>query len=198
MRRAKYGICALCLTFAGFVPGEGNAQDKAQISQWKSDKVFEKQFASAIKIEGYNVHPPKTYQEGQVDIPGGKVISWTGAARKDGTLPAMFLDFLPVVPEKEVKEHDLKWAATQILAGMNSQRKNWKPEKAETGSINGLTFVRIRWSGFDETWNRKIQGVIYVMLDGNKPIALNGQDVFPESKKTLPIIEASILTFKKQ
>ncbi len=197
MRQAKFGT-ALGLMLVGLSLSSVKAQDKAILPRWQSDKVFTKQFASAIKVEGYSVQPPKKYQKDQTDIPGGKVISWIGAARDDGSLTAMFLDFLPVIPEKEVKEHNLEWAATQILAGMNSQRKDWKPEKAETGMVNGLTFVRIRWSGFDAEWKRKIQGVIYVMLDGDKPIALTGQDAFPESQKTLPMIEACILTFKKQ
>ena len=59
MLRAKYGVCALCLALAGFVPGAGNAQDKSPLSQWKSDKALTKQLAPFVKVDAYGVQPPQ-------------------------------------------------------------------------------------------------------------------------------------------
>jgi hypothetical protein len=64
--------------------------------------------------------------------------------------------------------------------------------------VNGIEFLRARWSGTDKATERKMHGFIYVAVVGQQIIQLSSQDVEPHHGAALPVAEAAVQTFRKQ
>jgi hypothetical protein len=68
----------------------------------------------------------------------------------------------------------------------------------ERGQINGLTFMRVYWSGTDADKQRKRHGAMYAGKDGSTLIFISSQDVEPHHERALKLAETAALTFKKK
>jgi hypothetical protein len=85
-----------------------------------------------------------------------------------------------------------------MLDGVKRRRRDWSQSTPERGTVNGLTFLRTRWSGTDPASGRKLHGVMYVAVDGRWYISLHTQDVEPHHGQALKIGEAAAQTFVKK
>jgi len=61
-----------------------------------------------------------------------------------------------------------------------------------------MNFARIRWEGTEPTRNWDMRGFVYVARDGDTIVQIASQDLTPETAETLPLAEASALTFKRK
>jgi len=83
------------------------------------------------------------------------------------------------------------------LDRLKQRRTNWSQTPIERGRINGLSFIRIHWSGTDPDNQAKLHGFVYVAKDGPKYIQIRSQDVEAHHEQSLKIAETAALTFKK-
>jgi hypothetical protein len=174
-----------------------NRQD-ASLPQWQPDGAFIGELGDAAEINGYFVRPPKGYQETTPagGPPGTKLVAWSGTPRSDGTAP-MFQVMVGAPPAGE-RLPGLDELLTKMLDGVKRRRQNWSQSAPERGTINGLTFLRTRWSGTEPNQGWKMHGVMYVAIDGGSFIQLHTQDVEPHHEQALKRSEAAANTFKKK
>jgi hypothetical protein len=162
------------------------------------DETLLGELGDAIEINGYLLRPPRGYQETtSKDVPTWvKMVAWRGTTRSDGTAPA-FAVAVGVPPAGE-RVPDLDELLTVSLDAVKRRKENWSESTPDEGTINGLVFLRARWSGTVPDTDRKLHGAIYVALDGRTVIQLGTQDAEPHHEQELKLWEAAARTFKKQ
>jgi hypothetical protein len=194
---AAFAILALSLIAAQtLVSGQEGKPKEAPILVWKADPQLLKQLGPEIKIEGYAVRPPRGYEAISQQIGVRKATAWKGPVREDGTAPGFYVVYL-TMPLGEKKMPTLEEALAVYLADRKSSLFNWKATKTERGKVNGLNFIRMRWSGTNETRDFAMHGFAYVYVDSKAFYVLGGQDIEPYSDKTLKLSEAAALSFRK-
>ena len=142
--------------------------------------------------------PPKPYV--RPNLPPGPenpmLYGWAGAMRDDRTVPQFVI--MTFSPEGVVRQVDMEPALAALVDRVKIGKKDWKQSPFEHGVINGLPFVRTRWEGFEVTFGRKLFGVSYLTIVGQKVIQLSSQDVAPFHTASLSLAESAVKTFKKQ
>ena len=201
MARSQSLIGVLSSILLGFGALQASGQTTKPSAGWSPDPAILKQLGAAVTVEKYTLRIPKGYEMQQAkNTPASmKAWGWTGAARKDGSKPSVTLTMveLPAEQIEKTKNLSLEQLADLMIGGMKRQRTNWKQEKAEEGTISGMNFVRIRWEATEPTRKLDMRGFVYVARDGDTIVQIASQDVTPETAKTLPLAETSVLTFKK-
>lgn len=124
---------------------------------------------------------------------GSKAFAWTSTPRADGTRPMLMLATAPI-PSND--KSTLDQVAKKLVGGIRARRTKFHEDAPQHGSIGGLKFVLIRWSGIAEN-GMKTRGFNYVAIDGSRLVELWSQDVLPGGEGALKLAEASILTCKK-
>ena len=174
-----------------------SGQTEGTAMAWTPDKALVDRLATAQAVEGYTIRPPSGYQMQRANSPASmKLIAWVGEAREDGTKPTVMLQIVVPPPGQSVNL-PLEQLAQKMLGRVKRSRTNWRQDKHERGVVNGMTFVRIRWTGTEQAHNRKMAGFTYVALDGTSIVQVSSQDFVPHSNQALPLAEASVLTFQK-
>ena len=85
-----------------------------------------------------------------------------------------------------------------MIGGIQRRRTNWSQTATERGKVNGLDFLRVRWSGAEKTKGSNMHGFIYVAQDGLNFIQIGSQDIEPHHEQSLKLAEAAVLTIKKR
>ena len=74
--------------------------------------------------------------------------------------------------------------------------QEFKSSETEAGSIQGKAFVRVYWSGMNK--GSAVRGFFYVARDGGQLIEIHGLMGESLYETTRPLLEASVLTFRKK
>jgi hypothetical protein len=194
---AALAILTLSLITAHtLVSGQEAKPKEPAVPVWKADPQLLKQLGPEIKIEGYAVRPPRGYESITQNVGIRKATAWKGPVREDGTAPGFYVVYL-TMPPGEKKMPTLEEALNVYLADRKSNLFNWKTTKTERGKVNGLDFVRMTWSGTNETRDFAMHGFAYVYVDSKSFYVLGGQDIEPYNDKTLKLSETAALTFRK-
>ena len=168
------------------------------ISDWEPNARLLEQLGPAADVDAYQLRPPQGYSfvTSPAIAPGAKAFAWIGTRRNDRTVPMLFIGV--VSPPAEEANITVEQYLEKRLESVKSGRTSWMQTKPERGRVNGLTFVRSRWSGTDtETqWNK--HGIMYATRDGSTFIHLHIQDSEPHHEETLRLAEAAVLTFKRK
>jgi hypothetical protein len=165
---------------------------------WSPDAALLEQLGPIADVDGYQVRPPQDYafSPPPATPPGVKGFGWKGTPREDRTAPQLIVGLTSRPPgEADVA---LEQYLEEMLGGVQRRRTDWTQTPAERGQVNGLTFVRARWSGTDPERQQKMHGFMYVAKDGSTVIHISSQDVEPHHPDALRLAEAAALTFKKQ
>ena len=175
-----------------------SSQKAAESRTWEPNKALLNRLDSPQDIEEFQLNPPRNYTpHTRLGDYGSKATAWAGPLRRDGTRPQVMV-LTVTLPAEEVKQYTLEQILYTFMERLSHRRQDWTRTSAEKGTINGLTFVRARWSGTDPNLGRKMHGFNYVTMVGDKVIQLSSQDVEPYAKESLDLAEASALTFKKR
>ncbi|HKE05118.1 MAG TPA: hypothetical protein VKE91_13750 [Blastocatellia bacterium] len=170
--------------------------DKAP--NWLSDKSLADRLDAFVDMEEFQMKVPKNYQPvNQLGPDGSKITAWVGDERSDGTKPYVMVSTIKLNSEQRSKL-SLEQALDTFLTSIERRRKDWNRAPAERGKVNGMTFVRSRWSGTDLTTEKKMRGFNYVTIDNGKLVQISSQDVEPHDKEALELAEAAALTFIKK
>jgi hypothetical protein len=169
------------------------------LPKWAPDKELLAQLAPYGNVGGYQVRPPRKYDRvvPPPAPPGGQLFAWAGAKRADNTAP-MFMVTMLAPPPEVAQKTTLEQFLDSMLGGIKRRRKDWKQTAVERGQINGLTFLRVRWSGTEAAKGWKMHGFMYVARDGPNFIQIASQDVEPNHAEALKLAEAAALTFRKK
>jgi hypothetical protein len=150
-------------------------------------------------VAGYQVRPPKGYDR-QPPPPGAPAgvtaTAWTGPRRPDGTAPMLMvlvLDPPPGTPDKSADEF-----MASVLDGIKRRRSTWDQSAAEPVTINGLSFLRVRWSGTDTATGRAMRGFVYAGKHDGRYVQVSSQDIDPGHEADLALAEAAALTLRKK
>ena len=164
---------------------------------WTPDATIVQRLAPVVTTGPYQIQPPQRYVLQTRPGPSGSISqAWVGPAREDGTrCYIMLVTMTP--PADGTTTYTLDQVAAKMLAGIQKRRTDWKQTTPETGTVNGMTFVRTYWRGKEATSGVPMYGFSYVAQDGKGFVQLSSQDVEAYWKDTMPSAEASVLTFRK-
>lgn len=184
------GILSLCMqSLAQVEKGE-------RLPIWTPDRDLLSKLTEAVSILGFQVRPPKGYTSVRQVEGRAQMFAWQGSVRSDGTAPSLMVGIM-TPPPGEASTYTLEELLDKFLAGIQRRRQHWTRTAAERGQVNGLPFVRARWSGTETTSQRKMHGFNYVALEGQTIIHISSQDVEPHHDAALAFAETAALTFKR-
>ena len=106
------------------------------------------------------------------------------------------MSYSPVA--EEATESALESTLRTFQAGISRRRENFSLGTVERGMIDGLPFVRARWTGTEPTRKIPMAGVGYVGLHGGRVLYLTSQDAEPHLAEALALGEAAILSFRRK
>lgn len=122
---------------------------------------------------------------------------WSGPRRADGTLPT-----LQVVVGRDdgtLAAHSSERQTTQLaLSDMGENHINLQTSPVTTASFGGLTFDSGDWSGFGLRTGKNYKGSEYWSVTPSHIIHLSSHDAAPYCRTTLPLLQASIATFRRR
>jgi hypothetical protein len=171
-----------------------NCVAAGQRNSWWADKTLISRLSPAQSVDGFAIRPPRGYtivrSGGADDV---KIVAWIGSAHSDVVRPSVMMALVPV---SRTNNRTLPQILGKFLQGIQKRRQNWKRTGTETGQINGIRFVRARWSGTDTATKIPLRGFNYVGIIGNKVVQLSSQDVKTHFD-ALRVAETSALTFRK-
>ncbi len=164
---------------------------------WTGDPQWRGDLAAEVGLPTFRIRPPRGYTLIEQPGPGGaRAFAWKGATRADGTAPYVMVT-IATAPPGETKMPTLEAALDTFLDGVRRRRVDWLRTPGEVGQVNGLTFIRARWSGIEPNSGVRMHGFMYIAIDGRNIIQLSSQDVEPHHDRALRLAEASALTFNK-
>jgi hypothetical protein len=167
------------------------------LPEWKTNHAGLSELQEAVSVEGFSIRPPKGYSLETVFGPHeSKVNVWVGPTRADGTRGQVMVLTLAETMD-ELKQFKLEQLLGQLVAGLRERRTDWKQSATEKGLINGLVFLRIRWSGRGKTSELAMHGVVYVAIADGRLVQLSSQDVDAHYKEAFGLAESSIFTFER-
>lgn len=113
---------------------------------------------------------------------------WQGQATASGFIPYLSMALAPA--PMPVRKGDKKLTADRLLnistASLKRGFDDWTETEIEHGQINGISFVRIYWTGTERQQKRKLRGVSYVAIDDTAAISLTAQDIARGTAATPP------------
>ncbi len=171
---------------------------------WQPDPTLLDQLAPAAVVEAYEVRPPKGYGLLRPPAPpGGRFFFWMGPQRFDPTGEkkrgqATFGITLSTLPPAEAKETTLEKFLDMGLGVYKERLTGWSQRATERGQINGLSFLRVRWSGVESTKGLRIHGFKYMTQDGQNYVGVHCDDVEPYHVETLKLAETAAHSFRKR
>src|SRR5262245_40164808 len=157
--------CRKSTTPSGAPPAP-TAKDRP-LAVWEPDATFLEQLGPIIDVVGYQVRPPRDYSFSPPPTtpPGVKGFAWKGPLRQDQTAPQLMVGLTSRPPEEA--NASLEQYLDTLLEGVKRRRTNWTQTSPERGQVNGLTFVRARWSGTEPEKQWAMHGFMYVAKDGS-------------------------------
>jgi hypothetical protein len=165
------------------------------LATWAPDRTLLSRLAPAVSLSGFQLRPPDGYTLQKQVHGSGRIFTWIGPPRQDGTRPYLMVSVL-TPPSGVRNRYTAEGALDMMLAGVQRRRVDWKRSAAEHGRVNGLEFVRSRWSGVERTTQQKMHGFSYVTVKGSTIIQISSQDVEPHEQSALRLAEAAALTFR--
>jgi hypothetical protein len=175
-------------------PGAGGGQGEV----WTVPADQQDKLADYVSFgKGYRIRPPKGYtQQTQSGPRGETAYVWISQPRPDG-LKSQVMVGIATPPPQEAKlltpEADLQ----SMLNSFKKDLQDWSQTDTERGEINGMAFVRARWSGTRIMTGHKVHGFCYVTVQNQEFIKILSQDVEPGHEARLKLAEASALSFRK-
>jgi hypothetical protein len=199
-----YSSYTLILSMLSVFVASGQAAPKAPLLKnpaaptWKPAPALLSRLDAPFTVGRFELRPPKGYVlQRQTGPAQTQALGWVGPARDNGVRPYLMLGIV-TVPATEAGKHSVEQSLDKFLQSIQKSRgQDWKRNATEHGTVNGLPFVRARWSGSLPKSPFKVHGFNYVTLVKGQVIQLSSQDVEPDQREPLALAEAAALTFKR-
>ncbi len=175
-----------------------------EASTWHQDTALLQQLASAYPMGVFSVRPPSGYtlvqKNTERDTDYVSLYDWFGDDRTDDTKPELSIQVTKLKPDV-VTVVTLDDRLTQLLGDMQKDSPWIQASPYQHGMVNGASFVRTYFKdGPGVPTGQPINhGFIYKATsnDGKYLITIIALDVEPYNTATLPLLEASVLTFRQ-
>ena len=150
--------------------------------------------------DGYSLQPPLGYtltQRREVALNGGSAVySWSGPRRADGTFPT--LEVSVGHDDGSLAAHESEGQAAQdALNGMGGNHTNLRLSPVSSGVFGSVSFHGGDWDGIGVQTGKEYKGSEYWSVTPSHILHLSTHDVFPACRATLPLLQASVRTFRK-
>jgi len=166
---------------------------------WQPDPITAGKMDAAVPIyDDYQVQPPTGWEGKRAGGPGKIGKTFKAPPLPDGSQPyvqVMLMGLPGADRDPRTVEDFLKLHLPNFQGRFDTA--TWKAGKNEEGTINGIKFVRMHFSGLYGPKKVPEQGFIYEARDGNWVIEITGFDADPTTTDDLKFAEASALTFVK-
>ena len=156
--------------------------------------------APEVVISGYGIQPPAGYtltQSRSVTLTGtSTVYLWSGPRRADGTVPT--LQATIGQDDGSLAAHSTqRQVASNALADMGGNHSNLRVSPVSAVTLGGVSFNSGTWDGIGQQTGKDYQGSEYWSVSSSHIIHLSTHDAVPYSQATLPLLKASVMTFRK-
>ena len=122
---------------------------------------------------------------------------WSGPRRPDGTQPT--LQVVAGHDDGSLAANSSERQTTQLaLNDMGENHRSLRISPVSTASFGGLTFDFGDWDGFGTRTLKEYQGSEYWSVTPSHILHLSSHDAIPYSRVTLPLLQASIATFRRR
>lgn len=151
--------------------------------------------------DGYALQPPLGYtltQRREVALNGSSIVySWSGPRRSDGTAPT--LEAAIGHDDGSLAAHESEGRVAQdALDGMGDNHTNLRVSPVSAGVFGGVSFHEGDWDGIGVRTGREYKGREYWSVTPSHIIHLSTHDAFPGSRASLPLLNASVSTFRRR
>jgi hypothetical protein len=167
------------------------------VSAWEPDRALLGQLAPEATFPDFRLRPPQGYQPARQTQGTNEGYLWAGPPHPDGTRPVLIVG-VHKPPSPQAPMPTLEQALQAGVDSVRQRRQQFSSMPPERGAINGLPFLRARFTGVEPRIGKRVTGAVYVSVDGRRIFQLNTQDVEPYHQATAPLRESSLLTFKKR
>ncbi len=161
---------------------------------------FAAQLAPEVVLSGYGIQPPAGYtltQSRAVTLSGtSTVYLWSGPRRADGTVPTL---------QASIGQDDGSLAAhstqrqvvADALSDMGGNHLGLRVSAVSAVTLGGLSFDEGTWDGIGQQTGREYGGSEYWSVSPSHIIHLSTHDAAPYAQTTLPLLKASVMTFRR-
>ncbi len=154
-----------------------------------------------VLADGYAVQPPAGYtltQRREVTLSSGSTVySWSGPRRADGT--AAMLEVSVGRDDGSLAAHSTQLQVTQdALTDMASNHTNLRLSAVSAVTLGGASFDWGDWDGIGLRTGKEYKGREYWSVTPSHLLHLTSHDAFPYSRATLPLLNASLQTFRRR
>ena len=190
--RSAFLVALFCMTSPVVAQEESKT---TSLPDWKATAEMSAQLDPEVEIGAYRIRVPAKYElKTKRDDSGFKLWTWAGARRADRSAGA-FAVTLTKIPSTERLE-TAKFYLNLDMRNVRKARDRLEESKPELGDINGLTFARIKWTGYQKGTKLKMSGFSYVAVDDRSVITLLSQD-YKGHEEDLSRAEAAAGTLRK-
>lgn len=190
----------LLLALLALLPGAALAQEA-----WTADEVMSRSLDQEVLLGDAALRPPRGYElESASEEKDGlrlSSVTWSGPRRADLTAAVFQVNVIaplagaePSVPTWASLEN----AVLQMTAGEKRIHSGFERSKLERGTINGVRFVRTRWSGVQLRSGNRIKGFTYCAEVGGLLFTLVARDTQPHDKQSAALAEAAVMSFRAE
>jgi len=187
------------VTIACIVGGSSASLAHGHKAHWSPDPITSGKMDAQVNItEVYDVQPPLGWEVKGIGGPGKIGKEFVAPGLPDGSHPYVQLMFIGLSDwkiEKRTPDDFLSLVLQSYQRRFDA--KSWKADKVEDGTINGVKFARIHFSGLFGPPRMPEQGFLYVGLDHYWLIEITGFDSDPSPSQDIKFAEATALSFVK-
>lgn len=172
-------------------PPVAAAKAAAPAAEWKLTAEQEKLLGAAVTVGGLEVRAPADFRDMGQRGPGH---IWVGTPRPDETYPTATLISAPLPPDSA--NLPLEALLAESMKGVRGARKDFTESPPERGTIQGLPFIRCKWSGGPGAGARAglqgktFHGIVYLGVHQGSAIQFLAQDTAPDHPRSLELLEA--------
>jgi thiol-disulfide isomerase/thioredoxin len=144
--------------------------------RWQPGSNAFAQLGEEVAVGPYRVRPPKDYILEKLPAEaGGETYRWKGPAPPDRAAPVFEVSLSPAPPARDLEALLEK----EVQAIPAPRRLGFSCGLAERGEVNGLIFVRARWSIHERPQKWAGSGVIYLAFDRDRLVRMSYREIMP-------------------
>lgn len=161
---------------------------------------FAAALAPEVVLGGYGIQPPAGYtltQSRSVTLTGASTVYlWSGPRRADGTVPT--LQAVVGQDDGSLAAHFTQsQVASNALSGMGNNHSSLRVSGVSAVTLGRLSFDGGTWDGVGQRTGKEYQGSEYWSVSSSHIVHLSTHDALPYSRATLPLLKASLMTFRR-
>lgn len=175
------------------------ADDTPKLPTWKPDPKIVAGLGPDYTLYGSAIRFPQTFtlkytkEDGKTDIR-----IWDGFEYENGFHAELLILCVPL-NGRELAPDQLLIVQGELLKlgreGLASQFDDWIQSSTEHGQVNTQLFDRLYFKAFDQRVLKEIHGFVYTTATDKCVYGFFTADTEPYNKMSLPVLEASVLTF---